>query len=162
MSVKVPPYHTVQKSPRLPHVHGEIAPPCRTTAPLHKITENLWYTPALRAAKAVEKSRREGTEVRSGRFEWLSSPARWRKNTVHVVKSDRYMQFVTLRYSVNMLIKEYQAIRFRKNIECITTKANFVSSPVLSAAHKATPKYFLKPSSSDTHYSARTAGRKYL
>jgi len=31
----------VQKSPRLPHVHGEIAPPCRTTAPLHKITENL-------------------------------------------------------------------------------------------------------------------------
>ena len=31
----------LQKSPRLPHVHGEIAPPCRTTAPLHKITENL-------------------------------------------------------------------------------------------------------------------------
>ena len=31
----------VQKSPRLPHVHGEIAPPCRTTAPLHKNTENL-------------------------------------------------------------------------------------------------------------------------
>lgn len=32
----------VQKSPRLPHVHGEIAPPCRTTAPLGSILPCSW------------------------------------------------------------------------------------------------------------------------